>query len=209
MRSVLLIACSCFAATLCAEVVDRIVASVGKQVVTLSDVQREQRMVCFLDNSQPVLNSPDRIRELAAKLVDRILIRHEMESGVFPRGPQELLDASLLAVRKRFTSPAEYSAALVRCGVTDREITDYLGLQSQILDFIDFRVKPGIEIDPAAIQRYYDGQLIPASRARNEPVPPLDSVRDKIAALIADQQANQRLDAWLKELRSQAEIRIR
>jgi hypothetical protein len=192
-----------------AEVVDRVVASVGKQVVTLSDVQREQRMVCYLNESEVQVTSPERIRELAGKLVDRILIRQEMESGAFTEGPQEELDSAVLGSRLRFSSDAAHQAALVRCGVTQKEVLDYLALQNRILDFIDFRVLPGMQIDSAEIQNYYDKEFVPASQKRGQPAPPLDQVRDKIAALLKERQVNERLDVWLKELRTQAEIRIR
>jgi len=191
------------------EVVDRVVASVGKQVVTLSDVEREQRMACYLNEGDPVIASPERVRELAGQLVDRILIRQEMEGGAFVQGPQEELDSAVLGAQSRFKDAASQQAALVRCGVKQKEVLEYLALQSRILDFIDFRVLPGMQIDSVEIQNYYDKEFVPASRKRGEPVLPLDQVRDKIAALLKERQVNERLDAWLKELRTQAEIRIR
>jgi hypothetical protein len=141
--------------------------------------------------------------------VDRILIRQEMESGVFVEGPQEELDSVVLGSRLRFSTVAAHEAALARCGVTQKEVFAYLALQSRILDFIDFRVLPGMQIDSAEIQSYYDKEFVPASQKRGQAAPPLDQVRDKMAALLKDRQVNERLDAWLKELRTQAEIRIR
>jgi hypothetical protein len=208
MRKAILLAIALSAAGR-AEVVDRVVASVGKQVVTLSDVQREQRMVCYLNEGDALVTAPERIRELAGKLVDRILIRQEMEGGAFVEGPQEELDGVVLGSELRFPSVAAREAALARCRVTQTEVFAYLALQSRILDFIDFRVLPGMQIDSAEIQNYYDKEFVPASQKRGQAAPPLDQVRDKIAALLKERQVNERLDAWLKELRTQAEIRIR
>lgn len=192
-----------------AEVVDRVVASVGKQVVTLSDVQREQRMNCYLNDGPPQVTSPERVHDLAVILVDRILIRQELESGAYAGGPQEELDNAILSSRRRFSTAAAQQTALARCGVTEKDVLAYLALQNRILDFIDFRVLPGMQIDSEEIQNYYDKEFIPASKKRGETVPPIEQVRGKIADLLKQRQVNERLDTWLKELRTQAEIRIR
>jgi hypothetical protein len=130
----------------------------------LSDVRREQRMVCYLNEGAPLVTGPERIRELAGKLVDRILIRQEMESGAFVEGPQEELDSLVLSSRLRFPSVAAHEAALMRCGVTQKDVFEYLALQNRILDFIDFRVLPGMQIDSTEIQNYYEKSSFPPRR---------------------------------------------
>jgi len=192
------------------EVVDRIVASAGKKIVTLSDVHNELRMICFLNGGPSAIAqpSPERVRELAEKMVDRLLILQEMESGVFPVGPELEVAAVLLLVHKRLPGNA-YQAELNRCGVSEREVIRYLDLQSRVEDFIDFRVRPGLQISQREVRSYYEDELTPASQQRNETVPPLESVRDKIVALLTEREKSKRLDAWMQELRGQTEIRIR
>jgi hypothetical protein len=192
-----------------AEVVDRIVATAGKSIVTLSDVEQEQRMVCFLNGGPPSLSDPARIRDLASKLVDRILIRQEMEGGVFPSSPKSETDAAMRATRQRFPTEDAYRAARNRCGVSEVELVRYLELQNEVLDFIDFRVRPGLQISSEDIRAYYDEELVPTWNKNNEAVQPLEAVRDQIVALLTEREVNSRLDAWMKELRGQAEIRIR
>ena len=192
-----------------AEVVDRIVATAGKSIVTLSDVAQEQRMICFLNGGPPSLSDPARIRDLASKLVDRILIRQEMEGGVFPSSPKSETDAAMRATRQRFPTEDAYRAARQRCGLSEVELVRYLDLQNQVLDFIDFRVRPGLQVSSEQIQAYYDEQLVTAWKSNNEPVQPLEAVRDQIVALLTEAEINTRLDAWMKDLRAQAEIRFR
>jgi hypothetical protein len=192
-----------------AEVVDRIVASAGKSIVTLSDVQQEQRMVCFLNGGPPAVDDPGKIRDLASKLVDRILIRQEMEGGVFPSSPKSETDAAMRATRQRFPTEDAYRAARQRCGISEVELVRYLELQNQVLDFIDFRVRPGLQISAEQIEAYYNEQLVPAWKSNNEALHPLEAVRDQIVALLTESEINLRLDAWMKDLRAQAEIRFR
>ncbi len=201
--------CVLLAAAGRAEIVDRIVASVNTSIVTLSDVQQEQRMVCFLNNGQPSLNDPAKIRDLASKLVDRILIRQEMEGGVFPSSPKSETDAAMRATRQRFPTEDAYRAARDRCGISEVELVRYLELQNQVLDFIDFRVRPGLQVTPEQVRAYYDEQLVPAWTKNNEAAQPLDAVREQIIALLTENEINTRLDAWMKDLRAQAEIRFR
>jgi hypothetical protein len=192
-----------------AEVVDRIVATAGRSIVTLSDVEQEQRMVCFLNGGPPSLSDPARIRDLASKLVDRLLIRREMEGGVFPSSPKSETDASMRATRQRFATDDAYRAAQERCGISEVELVRYLELQNQVLDFIDFRVRPGLQISSEQIRAYYDEQLMPAWTKNNEAVQPLEAVREQIVALLTEREVNVRLDAWMQDLRAQAEIRLR
>ncbi len=192
-----------------AEEVDRIVATAGKSIVTLSDVQQEQRMTCFLNGAPPSVSDPARVKELASKLVDRILIRREMEGGVFPSSPKSETDAAMRAARQRFPTEDAYRAARQRCRISEVELVRYLELQNQVLDFIDFRVRPGLQISGAQIRAYYDEQLLPAWSKNDEAVQPLEAVREQIVALLTEREINSRLDAWMQELRANAEIRIR
>ncbi len=208
-RSVQIVLWLALCAGVRAQVVDRVVANAGKYVVTLSDVQREQRMACYLNDGPPKLTTPEEIRAMAGKLADRILIKREMDSGIFVPGPKEEFDSIVIAARARFKSEDLYRAALARCGVSEQEVIAYLALQSRIYDFIDFRVLPGMQITAKEIQDFYDKELVPAWAKRGEKSQTLDVVRDNITALLRERLVNERLDAWLKELHNQTEVRIR
>jgi len=210
MRTIFQLAsCLLLAMTVHAEIVDRIVATAGKSIVTLSDVQQEQRMMCFLNGAPPTVSDPARIKELASKLVDRHLIRQEMEGGVFPSSPKSETDAAMRATRQRFPTEDAYRAARDRCGLSEGELVRYLELQNQVLDFVDFRVRPGLQISDEQIRAYYDEDLVPAWNKNNETVQPLEVVREQIVALLTEREINVRLDAWMLDLRAQGEIRIR
>jgi hypothetical protein len=132
-----------------------------------------------------------------------------MEGGVFPSSPKSETDAAMRATRQRFPTEDAYRAARQRCGISEQELVRYLDLQNQVLDFIDFRVRPGLQISSEQIQTYYDEQLVPAWNKNSEAVKPLEAVRDQIVALLMESEINLRLDAWMKDLRAQAEIRFR
>src|SRR5437879_12929471 len=84
-----------FALSARGEVLDRIAATVGKQVIAESEVIRDVRISAFLDR-KPVVLASDIKRKAAERLVDQVLIlREAAESRVALPGDAE--SARLLA----------------------------------------------------------------------------------------------------------------
>lgn len=75
---ILLLAVLCGAAP--AEVLDRIAVTVGKRVITDSDVRREIRLSAWMNGTPPDF-SPASRRRTAERLVERALAETEMEIG--------------------------------------------------------------------------------------------------------------------------------
>lgn len=192
-----------------AEVVDRIVATAGKEIVTLSDVRREQRIECFQQGREVADLDAGRLRELAARLVDQILIRREMQNGAFPPSPPEKLDSQMEAMRGRFPGSAAYRAALERCGLEEETLRRHVQFQMDMMNFIDFRVRPGLQVTQEEMGTYYRQEFLPELRKQGAPAVPLEEVREKIAVILTERQVNQRLAVWIAELRSHTVIRLR
>ena len=191
------------------EIVDRIVATAGKEIVTLSDVQREQRIECFQQGRQVAVLDAARLRELATRLVDQALIRREMQNGAFPPAPPEKLDPQMEAMRGRFPDSAAYRAALEHCGLEEETLRRHVQFQMEMMNFIDFRVRPGLQVAPEEIESYYRQEFLPELRKQGSPAPSLEEVREKILAILSERQVNQRLAVWIAELRSHTVIRLR
>src|SRR5512140_1348804 len=66
-----------------AEIIDRIAVTVGKQVITVSQIETEVRVTAFLSGQKPLVTDALR-RDAAARLVDQMLIRREVELTRFP-----------------------------------------------------------------------------------------------------------------------------
>ncbi len=192
-----------------AEVVDRVVASVGRQVVTLSDVVKEDRVACFLDGRALPPLDPAHVREVAGRLVDQLLIRREMEVGSIPLVSVENLEPRMQSIRAKYKDAGAYRAALARCELEEAVLSRSVGFQIELLDFIDLRVRPGLQVAAEEIEKYYNEEFAPEVRKRGESAPPLESVRERIVAILTEREVNQRLAVWIAELRAQRPIRIR
>ena len=130
-----------------AEIIDRIVVSVGNQVVTASEVRREIRMTAFLNGADVDFGADSR-RKATERLIEQKLIRKEMEVGRYP-GPAETETEPLLQqVREqRFKSNEEYGQALAKYGISEPDLKAQLLWQLTVLRFIEFRFRVPGETD--------------------------------------------------------------
>ena len=192
-----------------ADIVDRIVASVGRQLVTLSDVQEEYRTQCFLEGKEIGALDDVRVREIANRLVDQALLRQEMEGATFPRAAPQAVDAQLEPIRRRFSGPAAYRAALERYGLEEQSLRRRLQFQADVERFIDYRFRPRAQVTSEETERYYRQALLPELRKQRAREPGLEEVREKIAALLTERRINELLAAWIEALRGQADIHLR
>lgn len=192
------------------EIVDRIVASIGTQVVTLSDVQQADRLERFF-NRQP-LEKPNaaRIRSLASRLIDQLLLRQEMEASRFPVAAPGQVDERLAELQKEYGGEAQFRAALGEYGLDEAALRRYLETRLNILRFIDLRFRPMVAVEEPDIENYYRATLLPRLRqAGSQETPPLDQVHDRIEAVLTQERVNQVYAQWLEDLRSQAGIQYR
>lgn len=193
-----------------AEIVDRIVATVGQRMITLSDVQEAYRFECLL-NRVPVqpLDGP-RIREVAGRLIDQVLLEQEIESSRFPPIPPAEVDQSMAEIRKGYANGDNFRRALRNYGLEEARVRRRLELQARIFRFIEFRFRPGVQVDEAAIERYYRETLLPELRAqRVREIPGLEEVRERIEEVLVQQRINQQFAAWMKDLREHTAIQFR
>lgn len=200
------------AGTASAEIIDRIAVTVGDQVITESHLLLEMRVAAFLNGETPDL-SPAARRKAAERLVDLALIQHEMELSRYPMpGPPEV-EPMLKRVREErgLTDEARYRAELEKYHITDEDVRDHLLRQLATLRFINFRFTPGIDLPEAEVQEYYSKQFLPEWKKKNgDKTPPsLEEARPQIESILNDQRADQALERWLKQARSQTRLSFR
>jgi len=123
------------AATLHAEVIDRVLAVVGGQVViTLSDVTAAREL-----GLQSAAGATDPVRAILTKLIDRELELAEVERYAPPEPSAESVDRSLAVIRARFPSAGAFDAALVRAGLDEGHLRETLRQDLRIRAYEDQR----------------------------------------------------------------------
>ncbi len=137
MRS--LIAVSCLLAAALAgrgEIIDRVAAIVGRQMITWSEVQREARLEAYF-NGQPAPGrladrSPE-FREVLERLIEQRMIQQEMDQARFPEADdseaREWLKDNLGTINAK---PADY-------GLREADVVEYGNRLARTDRFLELR----------------------------------------------------------------------
>ena len=197
-----------FSSAAAGAIIDRIAVSVGSQVITLRDVEREVRVTAFLDAVQPVLSASNK-RATADRMVEEKLIRQEMETSHFPLPAAAEVQPMLDRLKKNFPSEADYQRALAQYGITESDVRDQLLRMLTLQEFLSLRFRPGVQVADQDIRDYFDRTVAPAARAAHPGQPvELKDYRTQIEEKLTGERADQELDNWLKEARKRTEIVI-
>jgi hypothetical protein len=86
-------------------------------------------------------------------------------------------------------------------------VRDALLWQRTLLQFVDVRFRPAVQITSEEIQNYFDTVLAPRVRAA-EPgkAVSIDDYRDQIEDTLAGQREDREMDNWMREARRQTPI---
>jgi peptidyl-prolyl cis-trans isomerase SurA len=202
LNSVFCILLLAFPTALFPEIIDRIVITVGNQVITQSQVDDEVRVTAFLNRQKLDLGVEAR-KQAADRLIEQALIKREMDLSHYPL--PELSDAgeSLQSIKAMYSGEAEFQSALDGYGISPDGLTRRLWWQLTLLRFIDYRFRPGIQIPPADVQAYYRQQLSEWEQKGIKPIPSLDESRDQIEEILTQKRIDQALDQWIKDTHNQ------
>ncbi len=187
------------------EIVDRIVVTVNRGIVTESDIRRHILAAAALNDEHPDFGEQAR-REAVGRLIDLALIRREMELSRFPEPtPAETKAWAALVYQDRL--PRFTASVTARPGgLSEKDLIEELRNQLITLRFIESRFRPGISVTDAEIQSYYEKQILPQHKAGDGDPPALDDVRVRIEKILADQRIDEALHRWLEDARKQARI---
>lgn len=193
-----------------AEILDRIAATLDNRVIAESDLIREIRLSAFLNGTRPDMTGAAK-RAAAQRLVERALMRREMELSRYPAPAAKEAIAALEDWRREHLPTAEaYSKALGDAKLGERDLRDYLLEQLTTLRFINYRFRPGVQVLSSEVKQYYEKRFLPQSRASGAAKdPPLEEVSEKIEKILAEEKVDRLLDEWLKDARSRTRIVFR
>jgi hypothetical protein len=175
-----------------AVVLDRIAVTVGKDVITETEIDQEIRMTALLNGDAPVF-TPDARRAAAGRLVDQTLIRTDMQLSQWPQpAPQDAAKLLGQVKRERFGGEAGYRQALARYGVTEADLLEHLRWQLAALRYTESRFRPGIPAPGMAAQPRTD------ENGSAPGTPP--------KKVLQDGNVDDQMDAWLKDARSRVRV---
>lgn len=191
------------------EIVDRVVAIVGTEAVTLSEIDIEIRLEALLNNSDFV-GIGDRGENVLRRLIDRRLILQDLLLTPFLIVQEDEVEQQIEMLRaQRFLGGRDFEAALLHYRLTEADCRSFLDEQISFERYVSFRFKTGLDAGQPAIEAYYRDEYSRQQRALGEAVAPLAAVSAAIAEVIVERQANELLEERLNELRSLNRIESR
>ncbi|MGI8960048.1 MAG: hypothetical protein ACR2IV_09865 [Bryobacteraceae bacterium] len=188
-----------------AEVVDRLAITVGREAITELELDEELRVAAFL-NRQPAVRDLDTRRAAADRLVEQLLVRHEMEVSRYPLPGEEDLNSYFDQIRGQLSGSEEFDQALGKYGLNERTLRDHLALQLTTLRFIEFRFQPEIDISETEIRTSYEREFATWRKAHSGAPPNLEASRESIRRALTEERIDRALEVWLQERRKRVHI---
>ena len=202
-------ACLLGAPAVPSEVVDRVVAIVGTEAVTLSEIDLELRIESLLNNSEFV-GIGDRGEDVLRRLIDRRLVLQDLSLTPFLAVQDEEVEQQLEQLRAlQYLGGRDFEAALRHYRLREEDCRLFLAESIAFERYVTFRFKTGLDAGQQAIEAYYRDEYAPARHMRGEAVAPLEEVSESIARIIIEREATSLLEERVLELRSLGRIESR
>jgi hypothetical protein len=182
------------------ETVDRIVARVENDIILLSDIRLLSRYQQFVDAKSETDG------QVLDRLIDQWIVRTEADVAHFPHPSDTDIDRGVERLEKSFASMEEYERGKKQTSLSDPEIRAIVASQLYLGNYLDSRFRPGVQIDPKAIEEFYQTGVVPRAKARGQEPPSLDAARDAIEEALVQTGINEQADRWLKESRIRLHI---
>ena len=173
-----------------ADIVDRIAASVGHEVITESQVTDQIRVTAFIEGVAPDFG-PENKRKVLERLIDQTLVRREVEFTRFQNTGRGRSCAVVEATGA--TIPEEGS----KYGITEKQVMAQLTWQLTLLQFIEYRFQPAVQVTNAETRQEYRRQANAWREKNKTEPPPLEQIRADIEKIVRQRLTDSALDRWL------------
>ncbi len=181
-------------------VVDRIVARIENDILTLSELRELGGFQQLLEGRAA---SED---QLLRQLVEQWITATEAAAARFPQPSEADVNGELERVEKQFSSPEAYRARLRELGLSAESVRRLVERQLYLAGYLDYKFRPAAQVKATQVAQYYSEELAAQLAARGQPVPPLPDVQDKIRELLTQREITARATRWLDEMRSRLRI---
>jgi hypothetical protein len=189
------------------EVVDKMVATVNRQLITYSDLLWQLALQPGTPIDEP------RSEDLNGAL--QLLINQRLFHGEADRLPHiepkdDEVEAALAALIRRFPSQSEFYKRIEHVGLTAEQLRETVRERVEIERYLDFRFRSFTIVSEKEIGDYYRDAYVPRFRqlSPGRIVPKLEEVRAEIERTLTEGKIESDISALLEDMRTRAEIVI-
>jgi len=185
------------------EVIDRIVALVNEEVITLTDVRIVKAF--SLISSEERSNMDIDIDYVLKKLIDQnLVIQLTREDNSLQNGTvDEFIDQIIVEM-----GVEEFRKRLEQFGMARSDLVPYASKWIVYQRIIADRFKTSASLNLKEIEDYYERTYIPSQEEKELEAKPLLEILDEIEAVIKQEKNKMQVEEWLKNLRQRADIQV-
>ncbi len=193
------------------EVIDRIVASVGKHAILQSEVDEATSFEMFAAGRPLARATGEDVKSALNRLVDQRLIHDDMGAAEAFAPSADDVNKRIAEIRAQSGAGAgdgEWRAFLATYGLTETVVADRVRMQLETMRMVNQRLRPSVRVDQAEIEAAYRNEFLPKLRQSGAKELPLAEVSTRIRLILVERHIDELMDSWLESLRGQTEIRI-
>ena len=184
-----------------AEIIDRILAVVDTQIITLSDARAALRFGLV-----PTDVSTDPIGAVLQRLIDRRLMLSEVDRYAPPDPPDQAVDARMAAIERRFGDALALEIALNQSALTREELRRQMRDGLRIDSYLQQRFSSSVQVSDDELVRYYKEH--PAEFMRDGQLRPFEDVREIVRERAAETQRAGFVRQWVDGLRRRGNVQL-
>lgn len=194
---ILLLAVSLLTAT--AAIVDGIVATVGRAVITDSAVRRALRTGALLAK-EPLRENEANWEASRNRLIEQALVKEEIRISRYPVAQPDEVRAAMDQVRAQLGGPDAFATKLREYRLSEEDLAENVAWQITFARFITYRFRPAVQVTEDGLKAFY---------ARWKPSgekPPFEEARDILEPEFIAEESARQLERWLRETRQVTRI---
>jgi len=184
-----------------AEVIDRVLAVVDTQIITLSDVRAALRFGLVPEDV-----TTDPTGAVLQRLIDRRLMLIEVDRYAPPEPSEAAVNASLAAVERRFKDALGLEIALNQSSLTREELRRQLRDTLRIESYLQQRFSTSVQVSDDEVARYYREH--PEEFTREGQVRSFDEARETARARVIEHQRATFVTQWIEGLRKRGSVQL-
>ena len=185
------------------EVVDRIVALVNEEVITLTDVKIAKAFKLYSSDGNTDVNYS--INDVLKKLIDQYLVVQltRNDNTLLDESVDDFIDDIIVEM-----GVEEFRRQLEGFGMTRPDLTPFAAKYVMYKRIIADRFRASASVSLKEIEEYYERSYIPAQEAEGLDAQPMLEILDEIEAVIKQEKSQMQIEGWLNYLRERADIQV-
>jgi hypothetical protein len=193
------------------EVIDQIVATVGRHAILQSEMNEAVRFEAFAAGRSLASVTAEDVKSALNRMVDQQLIHDEMGKTETFAPSSEAVNKKIEEIRAEVPGGATdegWRSILSTYGLSAATLAERIRMQLETLNMMNQRLRPSVRVDQAEIEAAYRDEFLPKLRQAGGKEVPLADVSLRIRQILIERHIDELMDGWLESLRAQSDVRI-